>query len=199
VPAGSLKIDGRLDGWPGRPSERVGGDNHLVLGKDSEGLEGTFKLAWDETYLYVIANITDPTPLSSTSEGAELWRGDGVELFLGSEKLDQPGSLLFSDHQVLLGAHRQVNSGSSHVAGAANQPEILLVNVPTVDGSGYTLEAAIPWGALGVKPVENKELLFDLAIDDAPADGNRTRQIMWNGGAGNSTDRSHWGRLTLVP
>ena len=71
--------------------------------------------------------------------------------------------------------------------------------MPSVDGSGYTLEAAIPWSALDVRPVENIELLFDLAIDDAPAGGNRTRQIMWNGSGRNSTDRSNWGRLTLVP
>ena len=122
VQTGSLKIDGLADGWPGRPPERVSGNDRLVLGKDSGGLEATFKLAWDAEYLYVIVNITDSTPLSSKSVGAELWQGDGVELFLGSENLGQPGTLLFTDHQVLLGGHAQVKRGSTHVVNAAKQP-----------------------------------------------------------------------------
>jgi hypothetical protein len=199
VPAGSLKIDGLSDGWPGRPPERVSGSDRLVIGRDGEGLEATFKLAWDAENLYVIVNITDPTPLNSKSEGAMLWQGDGVELFIGSERLDQPGTLLFTDHQVLLGAHVHVKPSSTHVVKAPTQPEIRLFNARAVDGSGYTLEAAIPWSALDVKPAENTELLFDLAIDDASAGGNRTRQIMWNWNGESRTDRPYWGRLKLVP
>ena len=147
----------------------------------------------------MLINVTDPTPFNNRSAGDQLWSGDGVELFIGSEKLDQAGTLLFTDHQVLLGAHAVVKPGSTHVVNAARQPDIKLVNVPEVDGSGYTMEAAIPWSALDVKPGDNTVLLFDLAIDDAPEGGSRTRQIMWNGGEKNSVDRSYWGRLTLVP
>jgi hypothetical protein len=198
VERGSLKIDGLADGWPGRPPELIGSDR-IVGGKDGKGLEATYKVAWDAENLYVLVNVTDPTPLNNGREGDRLWDGDGVELFIGSEKLDQPGTLLFSDRQILLGAHPQVKPGSAHVVNAAKQPQITLVNVPSVDGSGYTMEAAIPWTALDLKPAENMELIFDMAIDDAPKDGGRTRQLMWNGGARNSGDRSYWGRLQLVP
>lgn len=198
VAPGSMKIDGIADGWPGRPPELIGSDR-IVGGKDGKGLEATYKLAWDAENLYVIVNITDPTPLNNGRKGDHLWDGDGIELFIGSEKLDQPGTLLFSDRQVLLGGHPEVKAGSTHVVNAATQPEIRLVNVPSVDGSGYTMEAAIPWTALDIKPGENQELIFDMAIDDAPQGGGRTRQLMWNGGARNSGDRSYWGRLQLVP
>lgn len=198
VAPGTMKVDGLADGWPGRPPALIGSDR-IVGGKDGKGLEATYKVAWDADNLYLIVNITDPTPLNNGRSGDRLWDGDGVELFIGSEKLDQPGTLLFSDHQVLLGAHPAVKPGSTHVVNAAKQPEIALINVPSVDGSGYTMEAAIPWSALDIKPAEGSELIFDLAIDDAPQGGGRSRQLMWNGGSRNSGDRSYWGRLQLVP
>ncbi len=198
VGAGTMKIDGLVNDWPGRPPELVGADR-LVAGKDAAGFGAAFKLAWDADNLYLLVNVTDPTPLNNRREGAELWDGDCVEIFLGSEQLDQPGSLLFSDRQILLGAHPRPKPRSTHVVNAATQPFIPLACVPSVDGSGYTMEAAIPWRALATTPAENLELLFDLAVDDAPEDGGRTRQLMWNGSAKNSSDRSAWGRLLLVP
>jgi len=198
VTPGSLKINGLADGWPGRPPEHIGGE-HLAVGKDAKGLEGSFKIAWDAENLYILINATDPTPLNNDNKGASLWAGDCVELFIGSEKIDQPGTLLFTDRHVLLGGQAVVTADSTHVINAAVQPKIPMVTVPSVDGSGYTLEAAIPWSALDFKPAENSELLFDIAIDDAAAGGGRMRQIMWNGGEKNSSDRSYWGRLKLVP
>lgn len=198
VAAGSLVIDGLGDGWPGRPPERIGSER-IVSGKDGKGLEAAYKVAWDDQNLYLLVNITDPTPLNNTKNGEHLWAGDGIELFIGSEKLDQAGTLLFSDHQVLLAGRSDTKAGSWYIVNAAKQPEIKLVNVPAVDGSGYTMEVAIPWNALDIKPVEGQTLLFDLAIDDAPKDGDRTRQLMWNGSSRNSGDRSYWGHLQLVP
>lgn len=193
-----MKVDGLADGWPGRPPELIGSDR-IVGGKDGKGLEAAFKVSWDASNLYLLVNITDPTPLNNGRHGEGLWDGDGVELFIGSEKLDQPGTLLYSDRQVLLGGVAEVKPDSRHVVNAAKQPDITLVNVPSVDGSGYTMEVAIPWSALDITPKENLELIFDLAVDDAPQGGGRTRQLMWNGGARNSGDRSYWGRLQLVP
>lgn len=198
VERGAIAVDGLVDGFPGRPPELVGSDR-IVGGKDGKGLEATYKLAWDADNLYVLVNVTDATPLNNLRTGDRLWDGDGIELFIGSEKLDQPGTLLFTDRQVLLAAHAKATPASTHVVNAARQPAIQLVNIPSVDGSGYTMEAAIPWSALDITPAENLELLFDLAIDDAPEGGGRTRQLMWNGGAKNSGDRSYWGRLRLVP
>ncbi len=198
VERGAITVDGMAVGWPGRPPELIGSDR-VVAGRDGEGLEASFRLAWDNENLYVLVNVTDPTPMSNERHGDRLWDGDGVELFIGSEKLDQPGTLLFSDRQVLLGAHREASPRSTHVVNAAVQPAIPLALVPTVDGSGYTLEAAIPWSALDITPAEDLELIFDLAIDDGQQGRGRTRQLMWNGGSKNSGDRSYWGRLRLVP
>ena len=199
VANGSITIDGSSKGWPGRPPELIGSDR-LVMGKEGQGLEATFKVCWDDQHLYILANVTDPTPMNNTKSGADLWGGDGLELFIGSEALDEPGTLRFTDHQVLLGAKAEAKSGRSFIVNAAKQPDIRMSVTPAVDGKGYTLEAAIPWAALSVtSPKDGTQLLFDLGIDDAPKGEDRTRQLMWNGGLRNSGDRSYWGRLQLVP
>lgn len=198
VADGSLKMDGSATGWPVRPPERIGGDR-LVIGKDAEGFEAAYKVCWDTRNMYILVNVTDPSPMNNTKTGEKLWSADGIELFVGSEKLDQAGTLLFTDHQVLLGAKADAKAGDWHFVNAPQQSDITLFCAPTVDGKGYTLQAAIPWSALSVTPKEGEELLFDIAIDDAPKGGDRTRQLMWNGGQRNSGDRSYWGRLQLVP
>jgi hypothetical protein len=65
--------------------------------------------------------------------------------------------------------------------------------------SGYTLEAAIPFKALGFAPKAGRELRFDLGIDDSENGMRRVRQIMWNGIGRNSGDRTAWGFARLAP
>ncbi|MBP5231881.1 MAG: beta-galactosidase, partial [Planctomycetes bacterium] len=193
---GAIVVNAQLDAsWPGRPPVRISGAR-LVSGRDAEGFEADYKVCWDEKNLYLLVNVKDPTPLENHQEGGNLWNGDGVELFFGREKLDQGGALIFSDRQVLLGAGK---NGQFHMVNADKQPDIKTAVAKAVDGKGWTLEASIPWEALGVKaPKAGDEFLFDLAIDDGDNKGGRTRQLMWNGVARNSSDRGAWGRLKLA-
>lgn len=191
---GPMTIDGQLENWPGRPPERIGADR-LVVGSEAEGLEASFKVCWDEQALYLLVQVADATPLKNDQQGGDLWSADGIELFIGHEDLDRAGPFLFTDRQILLGAG---NPARTHVVNAGQQPAIAAVAVPAVDGTGYTLEAAIPWTALAVEPHEGLELLFDLGVDDSPDGRSRRAQIMWNGIARNSSDRGAWGRLVLV-
>ena len=55
--------------------------------------------------------------------------------------------------------------------------------MPNLDGKGYTLEAAIPFTALGFDPEPNQEILFDIAVDDGDTGTGRIRQIVFNGNA----------------
>ena len=192
---GPMLIDGRLDGWPGRPPELIGA-SQLVLGRGSDGVEASFKVCWDEENLYLLANVTDSTPMMNEATGGSLWCGDGLEVFLGGENLGQGGALQFTDRQILLGGARD---NQFHVVNAATQPAIRTVVVPVVDGHGYTLEAAIPWPVLSVGPKVRTELLFDVAVDNSRDGRERSGQLVWNGGTRNSSDRSGWGRLVLVP
>jgi len=195
---GAIKMDGTANGWPGNPPETISGQR-VVEGAAAEGVEAAFRLCWDEDCLYLLAHVTDPTPMRNEHKGDLLWSGDGLELFVGSEKPDQPGGLLFTDRQILLSAAKPENHCRWHVCRAAEQPQMAMEVVPGVDGKGYVVEAAIPWSVLGVKPEIGRELLFDLAVDDSINGTGRRCQLMWNGSARNSGDRTHWGRLRLSP
>lgn len=194
LPEGPMAIDGLVSGWPGRPPEAIS-RTRIVSGGNGGSTEANFKLAWDEKKLYVLVNVVDATPMKNERSGSELWMGDGVELFIGSESLDRGGALLFSDRQILLGAGK---NNQFHAVKQASQPAIETAVVPSVDGKGYTLEAAIPWSALGIAPKENLEILFDLAVDDSVDGKDRSWQIVWNGTDRNSGDRGAWGRLRLA-
>ena len=194
-PVGRMEVDGRQDGYPLRPPERIGADR-IVSGKSADGLEASFKTAWDDESLYIHVSVTDRTPMCNGQSGKSIWNGDCVELFLGTEKIDVPGPMLFSDRQILLGAGR---TPEFFVPNVPKQPNIKLSASENTSGDGYVLEAAIPWSFLGIKPKAGDEILFDIGIDNADMNTQRHTQLMWNGGARNSSDRSGWGRLILVP
>ena len=193
---GPIRLDGRRDDWPGVPPERIG-PQRLVEGADAGGVEAVFRLCWDAARLYLLVEVTDPTPMKNDHTGDRIWSADGVELFIGHEQPDRPGPLLFTDRQVLLSAGLPGGKPQWYYGNAPKQYACELVVVPRVGGGGYTLEAAIPFDALGLAPKEGQELLFDLAVDNSSDGKSRACQLMWNGAARNSTDRTHWGRAAL--
>jgi hypothetical protein len=196
---GPITLDGTTANWPGIPPEVISG-HHVVMGNGSGGVEGTFKLCWDDSNLYVLAHVIDPTPLhnSHQNDPPNLWNGDGIELFFGSEKLDQGGPLLFTDRHLMVGAGA-AGKAPFYDANSPTQYACQTNLIPGSDGQSYTLEIAVPWTGLGVKPQPGTELLFDLAINDDTGGRGRSRQITWNGIDKNSSDRTHWGRMRLAP
>ena len=194
---GPIKLDGLSVNWPGVPAETVP-SSRLVQGSDAGGVEGSFKLCWDDNKLYLLAHISDPTPMKNEHQGDDLWNGDALELFIGSEQLDQAGPMLFTDHQLLLSAGQTKSGFHSHLVNASEQPRCEMTVTADVDGKGYTLEAAIPFKALGFVPKEGQQILFDLAIDDSGDGKMRARQLVWNGNARDSGDRTAWGRAIFA-
>ena len=193
---GPMKLDGRREEWPGVPPETIP-SSRLVMGADGAGFDGSYRVCWDNQNLYLHVQVNDPTPMRNEQQGDSLWNGDGVELFVGAEETDRAGPLLLTDRQVLLSAGHPPDGKMSYLAHTAAQIPCRVVVTPTVDGHGYVLEAAIPFAALGFVPKPGQTFRFDLAIDDGEGAG-RKRQLMWNGGARNSGDRSAWGEAALL-
>ena len=193
---GPIIFDGSARNWPGLPPNVISG-KRLVMGSESGGVEGAFKVCWDEDNLYLLVDVVDPTPMRSRVANDALWSGDAVEVFLGTEKLDQGGALLFTDRHLLIGAPGP-GPAPYHDAHTPVAYPVRTLIVPGVDARSYTVEAAIPWTALGLMPQPGDELLFDLGIDDSTDGTARRAQLMWNGSDKNSGDRTHWGRLKLL-
>jgi len=194
---GEIKLNGVAEHWPGTPAEQIS-SQRLVVGPSAGGVECAFKLCWDDKNLYLLANVSDPTPMLNEHKGAMVWSGDGIELFIGHENLDQGGTLLFSDRQVLLSAGKPGGECQWFFANSPRQYECKMFVAANVDGKGYTLEAAVPFEGLGFQPKEGAEMRFDIGIDDSENGTGRVRQLMWNGGERNSGDRTGWGRAVFA-
>lgn len=194
-PVSAIAVDGAQKGYPLRPPESIPA-SRLVMGRDADGMSATFKAAWDRKFLYLLVDVTDKTPMCNSRNGSELWNGDALEIFIGTESVDQGGAMLFSDKQILVGCAK---SDDVFVPKTSKKPAIRSAIVKKTDGKGYVAEVRIPWADLGYAPKANATILFDLAVDGADEGTERLRQLMWSGSARNSSDRSNWGRLTLVP
>jgi len=194
---GAIVIDGQRNDWPGTPPTQIPGDR-LVMGADSGGVEAAFRLCWDASSLYLLVDVTDPTPMMNAHEGDTIWSADGLEVFVGHDEPNEPGPLRFTDRQVLLSAGLVDGEPRWYYARAPEQHDCDLAVVAGVDGKGYTVEARIPFEALGFAPQPGQELIFDLGVDDSEDGQSRTRQLMWNGSARNSGDRTYWGRAKLA-
>jgi len=191
-----LTINGSRDGYPGVPPVMIGA-NRIAVGTGGEDFSAAFRVAWDEKNLYFFIDVIDTTPGQNERSEADLWQGDGVELFVGPDNLDQLGGLIFSDRQILIGAGTTGKQWYVRNAPAGLRTEITRAVQIKADGSGYFLEAAIPFEVFGIQPKEGMELLFDVAVDDSADGYERLRQFVWNGDDRVSNDRGCWGRIRL--
>ncbi|MBN2291581.1 MAG: hypothetical protein JXM70_04095, partial [Pirellulales bacterium] len=185
-----FKADGIRTEWPMVPPSRIE--------PKEEGFEASFRVAWDEKNLYLYIEVVDSTPMCNDMAGPSIWNGDAVELFVGKDNLDQRGTMIFSDRQVLIRGARSAEHPSAYFINAPQQYDIDVAVVRQTDGKGYVVEAAIPFTALGFEPKVHQELMFDLAIDDSAGKG-RFNQLVFNGTRLASKDRGVWGRAQLLP
>lgn len=195
----SIVVDGALDAsWPeGETLSLTSTD--LINGVAKEGVEGRFRLAWDDQFLYVHADISDDTPMLNPKNGFDIWDGDAVELFVGPRNVDQGGGIQISDTQIILSAQPTDENGSIQYYWYNERPD-----QPVIDGvvkpseAGYTLEAAIALSDLGLAGATAPQTIrFDIGFDDGNGK-SRQRQFMWNGVEGNAHNRESWGRAVLV-
>jgi hypothetical protein len=113
--------------------------------------------------------------------------------------MKRPGNLIFSDRQILLrAAPPPAGQSNSHCPNLTTdaQPKCTIAVVPAVGKTGYALEAAIPRSALGIDLTPGREILFDIAVNDAT---NGRRTIVWNGTAADSKERDKWGLAEIAP
>ncbi|PTY02938.1 hypothetical protein DB346_07965 [Verrucomicrobia bacterium LW23] len=192
-----MKMDGSTTNWPGRPAEPIE-SSRVVHGGVNPALRGDFRLCWDDDNLYFLVQVKDPTPLKTNKGDKHLWAADCVELFIGVQDVDTPGTMIFSDKQVLIGASESPKMYIADNTDGASARQCQSLVTPEVTGDGYVLQCSIPWKVLGVTPKGGMQLLFDVAIDNSDDGDYRKQQLVWNGTSKNSTDRGAWGRAKLV-
>jgi hypothetical protein len=206
-----LTINGDPSDWP---SDVPTFDSNVLIAGNDTGLLGHWGLAWDDTNLYFIVKVTDPTALQThQSDTSQLFKGDGVNFEFGTaQPKNKNASLETGDKHVLLGP---ANFQDDSVISAINVPNgsVFARGSNTIQGlhaatakvdDGYLLEAAIPWSTLGAENVSGgNEYGMNLNVSDAVPSGTKAGELssfVSNNPARKGNDaqfRSIWGTLQL--
>lgn len=187
------KVDGIRSPWPGRPAERIGRADVVHGAPDS--ISADFWLCYDQENLYLYADVADATPGKNPYPPPLSWQGDAVELFFGPGEIEKEGQLRFGDRQLLLSA---AGENRGHWCNRREQPPVRSVVRIWPDRKGYSIEAAIPWKFLGIKPEKGRRFRFDFGLDNFDGKQPQQSQLMWSGTSRNSEDRTNWGTAVLV-
>ena len=121
-------------------------------------MRATWTLTWNDSHLYVLADVTDPV-LTQTHSGnpSQLAQGDGISFEFGTVTPQNANRALEAgDLQVLLGP----SSGADRLLSAVNVASGVgftpgtssiagLEGAVRANDRGYLIEAAIPWSTLG--------------------------------------------------
>ncbi|WP_211326569.1 DUF7594 domain-containing protein [Paenibacillus flagellatus] len=196
--ASPIPIDGEVNGFPATASPATLTVANRVSGSGGDAMKADYYFAWDDAKLYVTAQVTDPTPMKNQYRNQNVWKGDGVELFVGPNDLVSQGDLLFLDSQIILSAGLTDGQPYAHWFNSSRQKPLDMAVKPKADGTGYVLEAAIPWESLNIDPAAGTKFKFDFGFDDSEDGANRKRQWVWNGTSSNATNRGHWGKASLT-
>ncbi len=183
-----IAVDGDLGDWEGVPnSHAFDTPEQAVWGANSwtglEDLHGTVRLAWRQEYLFIAAEVVDDT-LHQTQRGANIWKGDHIEIYLDAAPDLEPGRETFGAGQYQLA----ISPGNFQTTGDAFTdcpPEVYCYRpeAQPVEGAlvashrtaaGYILEAAIPWTFFGVTPETGTFLRIEVTLSDT--DGPEARQ-----------------------
>lgn len=197
-------IDGNWDDF--RPEEYSA--SFVTFGGGSwagaNDLSSSFKIGWDNYYLYVAARVIDDVYVQN-STGYNLYMGDSLEILLDA---DLYGDFFYNqlspdDYQLgispglygLTGVKEAYLWFPRTIQGRRNQVAIASLSIP----GGYQVEAAIPWGVFNIVPIEGEHYGFAFSISDNDSTGSSAQQSMVSNTANRHlTLPMTWGELVLI-
>ncbi len=195
-------IDGVWDEWT-TPQMPIG---YVIYGAANRtgdaDLDASYRIGWDYNNLYLAVKVKDDKYVSNAS-GADLYKGDGIELLLD---FNLTGDFYLTyltpdDYQLGLSVNDPVNPTIKkaylyfprEVAGDVG------VNMAYVGQDGlYRMEAAIPWSVFGLKPYSGMRFGFALRVSDNDDPGQNVQQSMISNVPGNVLGNpTTWGEITF--
>ncbi len=181
----------------------------LVFGSNKAGgqtydLEGSYRVAWDNTYLYLAAKVHVPFYVQQAT-GANLYKGDSLEILFDANLAGDfnTKSLTGDDYQI------GISPGQNNQVG--NNPEAYLwfpssragslsnVKIGTTSSEGlYRVEVGIPWSTFKVTPANGQTYGFVFSISYDLTPGAATQDALVSSISTRVlTDPTTWGSLTL--
>jgi uncharacterized protein YjdB len=162
-------IDQTIDAvWSIAPVKSI---SNVTIGSLPAGYSGQWRALYDSTNLYLLVQVNDATVINNG--GTAWWNSDAVEIFIDAN--NTKGTTYNGINDFQLGFRwndNTVNVGSNSVT---NTTGIRFSMYAT--GTGYNLEAALPWSTLGTTSAIGKALGFDVALDNSDNSGGRGGQL----------------------
>jgi len=131
----------------------------------------SIKALWDNTYLYVLANVTDQT-LNNDSPNS--YEDDAVEVYIDINN-DKATAYGTNDVQYTFGW----NDGATVGTLPSGRSSTGVTYTTVARTGGYILEAKIPWSTLSGSPAINQIIGLEFMVNDDDNGGNRDKKIAW--------------------
>lgn len=204
----SPTLDGRLNEWSELRYE-VSHEFHDKKGEFSgnwngaSDLYGSFYIQWDNDNLYLGIEVMDDVHVQ-IEEGRLLYKGDEVELQIDTNLANDfsDTGLSKDDGQIGLSPGDFGANASGAYIWRLNGKEHSGANVQVAareTNKGYTLEAAIPWWALGGQLSLETAVGFTLCLSDNDVPGSAQQQtLLCTTSRRKWSDPTTWGTLVLV-
>jgi hypothetical protein len=201
-----LEIDGDWGEWKDITKEYPA--NPVVYGKsnwtNADDLSSSFHIGWDESFLYIAVKVHDDVYVQNAS-GAELYKGDSIELLLDTNLKDDFYYTQLSPDDFQLG----ISPGRPNPDGVRTAylwlprdisgPRTNVKIGSRLEDGVYRVEAAIPWNIFEITPVTGRHYGFALSVSDNDDGDNNVQQTMIsNVATRHLTDPTTWGDLQLV-
>ena len=149
------------------------------------GASAKFRTMWDENYLYVYAEVADPTPDVSNRA---VYLQDSVEVFVNEDN-QKPADYGSGDGQY------RVNSGNRQSFGDSTAKEGFK-SAAKKTATGYIIEMAIPFRT--ISGAAGKTVGFDFQVNDAQG-GDRAWILKWSDPSNETYhDLEDIGRVTMA-
>ncbi|MGN6647472.1 MAG: glycoside hydrolase family 11 protein, partial [Cytophaga sp.] len=170
----ALTIDGTPEAPWSNASVLPAAAAKLIVGTvtNSADLSGNFKALWDDTYLYVLADITDD---KLVNESTNVYDDDAVEVYvdINNDKATTYGA---NDVQYSFGW----NDGTTVGSLPSGRSTTGITYAAVARTGGYIVEARIPWTTLQGTPAVGQLVGMDFMINDDDDGGTRDGKLSWN-------------------
>jgi hypothetical protein len=196
-------LDGNLNDW----SAAKYAVSKVVYGadkwEDAADASGNVMLTWDETYLYIGAQVVDNHYVQNAS-GENIFLGDSLEILMDSNVAADyyVAGLSADDYQLGISPGNPspgLNTAAylwfpKSIAGGRSQVKVSASS----SSDGYVVEAAVPWSVFGISPEEGDHYGFAFSISDNDNQDKNVQQSMVSNDAKRVlTDPTTWGDLHL--
>ena len=185
------RFNGRGQMWKNNASLRL---SNIVDGKIQDGrdLSAVWQAHWDDKYLYIRVDTIDDFFVRDSKMP---WSDDSIELYIdadGSRSAQFDGKNDF--HFIYRWKDKNVNLSKN----SPRRRNLGIRQTMTRTDKGYSLETAIPWRTLGVRPIAGHTIGIDVQINDDDSGKDRDGKLAWHSKNDNAwKNPRNFGRVLL--